>query len=175
MGALHLGPCSPACTGQYVSVEPVLSTLGWADQVIRTGDKLYLKQLNAGPTGGLELAFSDGSWAFGSNLQDGSGVNVDGDAQQNAWHDRTFSLNNFNGKTLSRFILLSFASNSASAQDMYFRDVAIVSSDGTVRPVYNGQKTLSWTGPFGSAPGKSVWNACHPTFPAPKAGFSASK
>jgi RHS repeat-associated protein len=63
------------------------------------------------------------------------------------------SLNSFVGKTLSRIVLAKFSGGTgAGSWDIQFKSIALVSSDGQVRTVYDGQKSLTWNGPYHSAP-----------------------
>jgi RHS repeat-associated protein len=76
--------------------------------------------------------------------QDGYLINEDG--THNVWHQRRFDLTSYAGKTIANTVLLLEGCTTAgNSWDIYFEDMAIVSTDGTVRPIYNGQSTISFS------------------------------
>jgi RHS repeat-associated protein len=113
--------------------------------VIQTGDKLFLRQLQAtGSYGGMIINFTDGSNSNWS-VTDQDGYLLNNDNSQGVWHYRRVDLSTFAGKTILRLSLNAETSTLAGNWDIYYTDIAIVSADGTVRPVYNRQTSVSLT------------------------------
>lgn len=93
--------------------------------------------------------FSDGTntnWT--ATDQDGDQAN--NDPTQNTWHNRRIDLTSFAGKTISQINLVQESTTAAGSWDISFNDIAIVSADGTVRPLYSRQTSISLT-PSGSS------------------------
>lgn len=139
----HGTNCS-GCGSQY-SVFTFPSAAGYAGYVIRSGDKLFLRQYNSsGAHGGMIVKFSDGTvtnWSASANDQDGYNLNNDG--TQQIWHYRRVDLSSYAGKTLSELDLVTESTTGAGAWDLYFNDITLNSTDGTVRPIYNRNTSIS--------------------------------
>jgi RHS repeat-associated protein len=117
--------------------------------VIQTGDQVCWRQYNAGAVGGLnfQLSVSGGiSWLPGATTSDGQEINQD--YLENGWLYRTVSLNAFVGKTADYIVLTKDLVTPAATYSIYFADIAIVSADGTVSHVFNGEPLSipSWQG-----------------------------
>jgi len=133
--------------------------------VVQNGDRLYFMQQNGGSTqhGGLQLAFTDGTntnWTAKDqnnvNLNDFSGASAS---------NRTVDLSSFAGKTISAIYLVQETTSGQGAYSLYFADIVIVSPDGTVRPIYNGQTSVSFTmtqggGETGATASANYCSAC---------------
>jgi RHS repeat-associated protein len=111
---------------------------GLAGRVIRSGDKLYLWQYEwSGTEAGMSVTFTDGSstsWAatdqYGDflNRQTATGVG----------RTRIVDLSGFAGKQVSALHLVSEVGTAAGNWGASFHDIALVSTDGSVVSIYNG-------------------------------------
>ncbi len=112
---------------------------------MRSGDKLFLRQWQStGSHGGMQIAFTDGTntnW----NVTDSDGQTINNDATQLSWHYRRIDLSAFAGKTISQIYLVQEISTTANPWSIYFTDISIVSLDGSVRPLYNRETSISLT------------------------------
>ncbi len=117
---------------------------GLAGYVLQSGDKFYWRQYQgSGAVGGVAMWFSDGSYYTGSVDQDGQPANAD--TTDLSWHYRRVDLTAFAGKTIDHWTFDTNTATAAGSWDIYYQDFALVSTDGTVRPLYNRQKTISLT------------------------------
>ncbi|MBI3404322.1 MAG: hypothetical protein HY046_02575, partial [Acidobacteria bacterium] len=115
---------------------------GLSGYTIRAGDRIYWRQYQGGGArGGIYLQFSDGSnSAWGVTDQDGQTMNAD---SWGGWHSRRVDLgSNFLNKVVTDLVLSDEGYNSGG-WDIYFQDIAVVSTDGTVRPIWSRQKSVS--------------------------------
>lgn len=139
---LTQGTNSCSGCGEY-SLFEFPSAGGYAGYVIRSGDKLFLRQWQtSGAHGGMDIVFSDGTNTNWS-AQDQDGYTLNNDGTQTSWHYRRADLSSFAGKTISHIYLVSENTTSAGAWSIYFNDVSLVSTDGTVRPLYNRETSVS--------------------------------
>jgi len=138
---IHGTNCSN-CGSQY-SLFALSGAGGYSGQQIRSGDTLFLQQLqSSGAHGGIEIAFSDGS-STNWTATDQDGQQANNDSTQNAWHNRRINLTSFAGKTISQIYFLQESTTAAGTWDISFNDVSLVSTDGTVRPIYSRQGSIS--------------------------------
>src|SRR5262249_4619260 len=113
--------------------------------------------------GGLQIAFSDGSntnWT----AKDQNNVNLN-DFNGASASNRTVDLSGFAGKTISAIHLVQETTSGQGAYNLYFADIVIVSPDGMVRPIYNGQTSVSFTmtqggGETGAVASANYCSAC---------------
>jgi len=145
-----------------ISIQGTNSTIGIANTfqfpnagglqgyTIRSGDKLLFRQAQIGVArGGIYVGFSDGSVAnWVTYDQDGQQINSDNTA--GGWHYRRVDMSQWTGKTISILSLLTDTNTGAGTWQVIYGDIALLSLDGTVRPVYNGQSTL---------PAFSLWSS----------------
>jgi RHS repeat-associated protein len=140
---IHGTNCS-ACGSQY-SLYAFPSTTSYAGYLIRSGDKLFMRQWqSSGAQGGMQIAFTDGTntnWA----VTDQDGNQLNDDVSQQVWHYRRLDLSQYAGKTIQQIYLVQESKTAAGAWDIYFNDIALNSADGTVRPIYNRQPGISLT------------------------------
>jgi RHS repeat-associated protein len=111
---------------------------------IRSGDVLSWRQYQDGSAlGGLITSFTDGSTANGVAL-DTDGQLINADTTKNTWHQRQVDLSAYAGKTLILIDPFDWTAAPAGAWDIYYADISLTSTDGTVIPLYNGSMmTLS--------------------------------
>src|SRR5437588_929593 len=111
---------------------------------VRTGDKLFFYHLQQGASqGGMILTFTDGTntgWA--AQDQDGNYANVGTIVGQ--WQARLVDLSAYAGKTINQFLVGNSRSATAGSWCVWYSDIAVVSADGTVTPVYTGQTSANF-------------------------------
>jgi RHS repeat-associated protein len=113
--------------------------------VIRSGDRIYLRQENYDSTkGGIVLKFTNGTdtrW----NTYDQNGIALNNDSSGGSWHPRYVDLSAHAGKTIQDVYLVNDTQSPAGLFRANFTDIAIASTDGAVRPIYNRQKAMTLT------------------------------
>ena len=103
---------------------------------IRQGDVLAWRQYETGAFGGLLVGFTD-STMLTQVARDTDGQFIDADQTMNTWHERTVDMSPYVGKTISGDIVPWKSPTSAPGTwDIYFGDMVLVSTDGTVIPLY---------------------------------------
>jgi RHS repeat-associated protein len=103
------------------------------------------EQVSTAACGGPDISFSDGT-RLGFVLADQDGYLINEDGTHHVWHRRRFDLTSYAGKTIANTVLLLEGCTTAgNSCDIYFEDMAIVSTDGTVSPIYNGQSAINFT------------------------------
>lgn len=139
--SLHIyGTNCSSCGSQY-SLFNFPSAGGFSGYTIRSGDKLFLLQYQGtGSKGGIVVGFTDGS-STNWSAKDTSGYYANDDQSQLTTHSRTIDLSSFAGKTISNIALNSESDTAAGSWFITYEQVAMVSSDGTVRPLYTGQSS----------------------------------
>lgn len=111
--------------------------------VIQSGDNLYMLQYqSATARGGLGLLFTDGSNTNGV-ATDEQGSYLNSDQTTGTWHERKVSLNAFVGKTISWSQFDAEGDTAPGSWEIYFADVVIVSSDGSVHPLYTREPSFT--------------------------------
>ncbi|MGH9374959.1 MAG: RHS repeat-associated core domain-containing protein [Terriglobia bacterium] len=116
---------------------------GYPNYVIQNGDKLFWRQWESSSArAGITLFFNPNAqtgtgWV--AKDQDGQWINSDGDTD--FWHYRRVDLSQFAGSSIYDICLVTDGDTGAGPWDVYYTDIAIVSADGTVRPLYNRQAT----------------------------------
>jgi RHS repeat-associated protein len=104
---------------------------------IRQGDVLSWRQYQDGSAlGGLFTFFTDGTSANGV-ATDTDGDLINADTTQNVWHERKVNLSAYAGKTIESFNPFNWTTAPAGAWDIYYGDIALISTDGSVIPIYN--------------------------------------
>jgi RHS repeat-associated protein len=127
-------------TGQATSFY-VANAGGLNNYTIRSGDKLYLVQYqNSGSHGGVLFGFAD-STTSRNTVRDLEGYYLNDDATQTSYHFRTVDLSSLAGKIINSVAFYEETDTAPGAWAMTFEDVSLVSTDGTVHPIYTGQTT----------------------------------
>ena len=131
---LHIAGLCPATTSACYT--------GWnipapSSYTVRNGDKLMWRQYESSGYGGFDVVFSNGvqTWQSWYDLQ-GDGE-VMGLGVQSQWTYLSADLSPYAGTSMLAFILM--VGTYPGPFDMMFGDIAIVSADGTVTPIYNRQ------------------------------------
>ena len=117
---------------------------GVTGYVIQTGDKFFLRQYQSGAArGGIAIRFTDSTYTnWITTDQDGYALNDD--ATTSSWHYRAVDLSSCCvGKTIDIVFLVNDVNSGSGLWDIYYNDVAIVSADGTVHPIYNRQTSIA--------------------------------
>jgi RHS repeat-associated protein len=130
-----------------------------AGYVFRTGDVLYVRQIQTGSIdGGVEIFTSTGNT---SGTMDSSGYQSDDDTLMNTWHLRSIPLTNIVGQTFSSMQIGggSGTRGQSGAFTVNFAEISISSADGTVRTVYNRGTTASLSSASGSTATVAVQSA----------------
>jgi RHS repeat-associated protein len=142
---LHITGTNCSNCGSQYSLYQMPTSSTYAGYVIQSGDRLFFRQYqSAGAHGGMQVAFTNGTntnWS--ANDTDGNNLNNDG-AQQ-YWHYRNVDLSAYAGRTINKIYLVQESTTAAGAWHIYFNDMALVSADGTVRPIYTRQTSISLT------------------------------
>jgi RHS repeat-associated protein len=129
-----------ASTGQTTSFY-VANAGGLNNYTIRSGDKLYLVQYqNSGSHGGMVLGFTDTTTSR-NTVRDLEGYYLNDDATQTSYHFRTVDLSSLAGKVINSVAFYEETDTASGAWAMTFEHVSVVSTDGTVHPIYTGQTT----------------------------------
>ncbi|HLJ87177.1 MAG TPA: RHS repeat-associated core domain-containing protein, partial [Candidatus Angelobacter sp.] len=140
---LHGVNCS-SCGSQYADFLLPYAQ-GYNGYVIRSGDKLIFEQYQpTGVHGGMYISFTDGTGMLGQ-VNDSDGQPVANDGIENVTHFRTVDLSSFAGKTIN---LVSFhldPSTAAGAWDLFFDSAVLTSADGSVRPFWTHEETVTLT------------------------------
>lgn len=114
---------------------------GLNNYTIRSGDKLYFTQYQVtGSRGGAVISFSDGTnsnWG----VKDKEGYFLNDDQTQAANHFRTVDLSSLAGKTVTQFALNQESDTAPGSFAIIFEQMVLLSTDGTVHPIYTGQAT----------------------------------
>jgi len=134
-GEFNLTPASSQLDGHYV---------------IQSGDKLAWRQHQSQAYGGVYLFTTDGSngaWT----LKDQNGEYGNDSMQTDgAWHARVVDLSAFAGKTVSSVQLVAEGNSPAGNWTMQYADLSLLSTNGTVMPIYNGATAISGS-PWGTS------------------------
>jgi RHS repeat-associated protein len=115
---------------------------------IKAGDKLMFKQFQAGGAhGGLDLIINGGTW-LNYGVEDTEGNDIMNDPTQGQWHARTVLLDDYAPipSTLTYVQLAAYDHTPAGTWDIWYKDIVIVSADGTVTPIYTNQPGLTIAG-----------------------------
>jgi RHS repeat-associated protein len=111
--------------------------------VVQSGDKLYLRQWQStGAEGGPGLWFTDGT-NTGNVTYDQDGHASNADTSSLVWHYRRIDLSSLAGKTINNAGLITEGYTAPGNWSIYYNDVVLVSGDGTVRPLYNREPSIS--------------------------------
>jgi RHS repeat-associated protein len=125
---------------------------------IRQGDVLSWRQYQDGSAlGGLIITFlNNGINSNASGTLDSDGEPINADTTMNSWHMRTVDLSAFVGQTVSGVDPFDWQTAPAGNWDIYYGDITLSSTDGTVIPLYN-RAIMGFT--TSAAPGVSNFNA----------------
>jgi RHS repeat-associated protein len=114
---------------------------GLNNYIIRSGDKLYFSQYQVtGSHGGAVILFSDGTNSNWS-VKDKEGYYLNDDQSQVTTHLRTVDLSSLAGKRVTQFALNDESDTAGGSFAIIYEQMVVVSTDGTVQPVYTGQPT----------------------------------
>jgi RHS repeat-associated protein len=134
-----------AC-GSVWNVSTATNISGYA---IRAGDQFVFDQNETVAHAGPSLGFTDGTYTAGVT-QDQNGIFTDDSTQDDGlWHHRMVDLSSLAGKTVNGFYHSTEADTPAGTWDVYYDNVALVSTDGLVQPIFTGQLVSS-----------SLWSGC---------------
>ncbi|MBV9145235.1 MAG: hypothetical protein JO065_04920, partial [Acidobacteria bacterium] len=141
-------------------------TCGWQDSMfeianplstsytVQQGDKLVFRQFNgSGAAGGLIIYVDTldyvGNYMTGITDQNGNGMMSD--AVPTTWHGRVMDLSSYAGHLIERIGL--YASGNTTAQNWYisFGDIAILSADGTLHPIYEREASATMNAVWGAS------------------------
>jgi RHS repeat-associated protein len=132
------GNCT-SCGSQWADFS--LGT-GYGGYVIQSGDKIFFRQWQAnGGRGGLLITAGSASSV---SLNDQDGIPLNADTYSNTWHFRRADLSSLAGNALSS-ISMRAEGPSGSGWVVDFREIVLVSTDGTVKPIYTRQPSVSVT------------------------------
>ena len=122
-------------TNEYGVVTALTAANGYT---IRSGDLLVWRQYQSGAAvGGLHTYFSDQTSADQAK-RDFDGQLIDADTTMNTWHERVVDLTDHAGKTVAAIDPWDSPNGSGQGDwDIYFGDIALVSTDGTSIPLYS--------------------------------------
>jgi RHS repeat-associated protein len=116
---------------------------GLSGYTIRSGDKLYFTQWQQpGSRGGMVFGFTDGSDSNRS-VTDQDGYFLNDDQTQGTTHFRSVDLSSFAGKTVHDLAFVSESDTSVGTWEIDYEQAALVSTDGTVSPIYTGESSIS--------------------------------
>lgn len=122
-------------------VEYFANAAGLVNYTIRSGDKLFLTQYqNTGSKGGMVLNFTNGSNSSWS-VKDKEGYYLNDDHTQAVSHFRTIDLSSLAGKIISKVGLDQETDTVIGTWGIMYEQISLVSTDGTVYPIYTGQTT----------------------------------
>jgi len=120
---------------------------------VQLGDTLYMTQYQSGGRSGLDFSFSDSSHAASdTGFRDQNGYGSEQDGVSGFWHERIFSLDAYAGKYIAGINFIVDSTSPAGTWDAYFRNIVVVSHDGTVYPLYSEESSFPvtpWTYQFG--------------------------
>jgi RHS repeat-associated protein len=124
----------------------LLAQAGLANYVIQSGDHLYFRQKSTATGGGMGIYFTNGNCTGcnGDIVYDTEGNAIYADYYAlGSWHWRKIDLTPVAGNQISTIRLVATLQIPAGSWDLYFADIALVSADGTVHPLYNGETSVS--------------------------------
>ena len=134
-GEVNLTPASSQLDNQYL---------------IKTGDKLVWRQDQFQAYGGVYFFTTDGSNAAWTLTDQNGEFGNDSMQTDGNWHSRAVDLSPFAGKTVSSVNLVAEGNSPAGNWTMQYADIAVVTTDGRVLPIYNGATSVS-ASPWGTA------------------------
>lgn len=119
---------------------PIPSNPDGSQYTVQTGDQLCVRQFESNAVGGPAVFYSDGSmstWDGRWSGSDGQEMNqMSGPQNQWVFRCADVSLGGAKtGMTLTALSILTDVNTQAGTWDIYYGDMAIVSTDGSVRPV----------------------------------------
>ena len=120
--------------------------------VIQSGDILCWRQYQANGIGGPNIQFVGGSQTYG-NLDDNAGQPVSALTTEGQWVYRTANLKGFIGQTVNDYQVLTDVTSPAGSYGIYYGDIAIVSTNGTVTSIYDGQQGGTFSVAYNSGNG----------------------
>ncbi len=111
---------------------------------IQNGDKLVFKQRQSGIIAGMYIHTSQGGDSAADGIVDQNGDNSNfSTAADGLWHDRVLDLSSFVNQTISALGTDTQGGPPPGIWDVYYADIAIVSTNGVVTPIFNGQPSFS--------------------------------
>jgi len=116
---------------------------------IKAGDILSWRQYQVNGYGGPNVQFTDGTQTNRS-IYDTAGQQVVALHTQNAWVGRSADLSGYAGKMVQDYQVVTDGTSPAGTFDIWYGEMAIVSTDGTVTTIYNRQNGVSLSAPWTS-------------------------
>jgi RHS repeat-associated protein len=150
----NCGSCGPQSTLF------TFSGLTWLPYVVQNGDRLFIRMKEDAGSGGMVLGFSDGSSTRGS-LPDSSGVLLNTDNASASFHVRVANLSSYAGKTVTSIAMVAETTSGAGAWQLKFKEMALISADGTVHPLYVNENSVSLTTSATSGVSGAAYNIDH--------------
>jgi RHS repeat-associated protein len=120
--------------------EAAVWTISYNNYPVKSGDHICWRQWSSVAGGGLGINFTNGTSTPTAYDQDGDPIasdNVSG-----TWHNRCVDLSQYASLTIAAVWIGATNSTPAGTWDMYFGDISITSSDGTVTPLYARYKSV---------------------------------
>lgn len=118
---------------------------------IRNGDQLLWKQRQFGAYGGVYFFTNGGGGTTGWTLTDQNGEYGNDSLQTDGnWHSRAVNLSSFANATINSVQLVAEGNSPAGNWTVEFADIAVLSSDGKIQPIYNGATAVS-ASPWGTS------------------------
>ena len=123
---------------------------GGGAYIIQSGDKLCWRQFQSNGNGGPDVVFTDGTQTVSNYLPDGTGQQINNMGTQGTWVQRVVDMSSFAGKTVSQIAVLVDVSTPAGDYDIYYGDMAFVSTNGSVTPIYDRQMGATFPNTYNS-------------------------
>jgi RHS repeat-associated protein len=118
---------------------------------IRDGDQLLWKQRQFGAYGGVYFFTNGAGGTTGWTLTDQNGEYGNDSLQTDGnWHSRAVNLSTFANATINSVQLVAEGNSPAGNWTVEFADIAVLSSDGKIQPIYNGATAVS-ASPWGTS------------------------
>jgi RHS repeat-associated protein len=171
---LHITGANCSNCGSQYSLFALPSSSNYAGYVIQTGDRLLFRQYQSGGAhGGMQVAFANGTNTnWGASDSDGNILNNDG--VQQSWHFRNVDLSPYVGRTISAIYFVQESTTSAGTWHIYYNEIAMLSADGTIRPIYSRQTSISLSMSGSSGVSGRTYNIEHLTGLGSQAAYTTS-
>jgi RHS repeat-associated protein len=113
---------------------------------IQSGDTLFMSQKQVNIEGGFQLNTQQGGSTWPYVVDQNGDILNQSTAQSGVWQSRQVDLSQFAGQTVSNVTATITVSPPPNVVwDVYYRDIAIVSKDGSVHPIFTGNMQPSFT------------------------------
>ncbi len=118
---------------------------------VRSHDRIYFKQFQSSSArGGIGIWFTD--WTYLQwQVTDQNGNMINDDPVNGRWDYRYCDLSAFAGKSIMTVALVADTNTPVGSWDIYFKDVALISTDGTLFAFFSNESTAAMGAPYGSS------------------------